>query len=412
MGYGFEITHRPRAALAAVVIFGGLCMPIHAKEKPARCWDQNSIFQNAENGAARSPHFTVLRLAAFPKRIPDPSYAYHPVSIAFRQPNPTFFDGPAHMDGVAKYALMWGNRCHVTAASSQEDCVGWGVKAVRLTINRTEYDVFFTSVAKADACTRAQVLATVGASLPAIKAPLAENGVVFATNEAPLSEAAAQLATIEQRRAWAGANYEKYAAAKALNKGAWAANVCYVPEAAGGPLEGISSHIAGIVFDWEVADKRTPKQTAAFMKGIAREIRAANPAFKVFLLNNPIHAAGKFGGVTPESGPQLLDALDGVEIFIHESSTPVAEQLDEQMRMFGGGVMPRDVSKFIVGYDLTKKTDVAMEARSVLLQRGFKYVMLGQAWVADKHCDVTNFSSPVNRQVQELLGLPQVDANP
>lgn len=397
----------------------GACQPQAQK----RCWAPSALARDRAN-----QQFTeIYGLAAFPAGDQDSQWPYAPVTAAYRQPASTFNETQGSIvGGVKKIALMWTNRCSPTAKSTVKECVGWDTKTYRVTLDGVTYSTFFTSLAKADACTLAQNIALAGGTEAQIRMPIEAAGVTMAVDSATLKAAATQLATTSQRQAWAGLSwYREYSKPAAMNSGAWAADVCYVPTAPSGPLAGLAPYVAGVMFDYEPADRRSPEQAAVFFETVVPAIKALQPHWKVAVSNDPIDRSGEMAGITPASGPRILAAVDGVEINVDAGVTAsclnrafsVQELLDQQISLWNGNGTsthpPAERTKFIVSVDLTNDENTSPEMRTALLHGGFTQVILHEPYIRQMSCDVSDETNALvtnpARHVKDLFNLPSPD---
>ena len=381
-----------------------------------QCWNEGAMAHNPQNAGLE-----VFRVARAPDQPDDPDYLAYPVTHALSFSTLWTPPAPTDIGSVKRTALVWGNRCHPGATTTPGDCVGWGTKASPATVDGIKYKVFFTTRTKADACTLARVQAHAGYALPLIRGPVERAGLAFARNRTELEAAPRHLRTLAERRAWAGPVwYPKYDTS--WNDGPWVLDVCFVPEAPGGALEGVAGDVDALMFDWEVADKRTGAQTAAFMESVRRRLDIARSDLKVFISHNPTYATGGFGGIDAVSGPRIRAALENVTVHVKPAPTSgsviasINAQIDGQLRTLNGGAsVPSNVSKVMIQYDLTTDEDWSAAMRSVMLARGFKMIMLGQAF-APKSCRLSRIDpasatydpaeARMSQRIQRLLGLP------
>jgi hypothetical protein len=396
-----------------------------------RCWDQRALSSDPANVAAG---FEIMGLAPFPT---DAStYAHYPLTMAYSQPLPgantdafKSTPGPTAF-GVKKMALMWAHRCSPSATSSRAECVGANTKTYSWNFGTSpcpsdtcrKYNVFYTSVAKANACTMASSLAVFGATEQQIRAPLDAAGVTYAIDESPLRAVADQLATPSQRLKWAGqAWYSKYTAANvsSSNNGIWVRDICYVPWAPGGASAGISKHVYGIAWDYEVADHRTADQSGELFEAMVPQLRALKPGAPLLVINNSIFGAGAASGL----GPRLYNAVDAVGIDYnpgvracenrHQALTADSLQahFNQQIARFTGEPIPADKSKFMVYYGFTDDENVAPQFREMLLSGGYKYVLVHMPYIRQMSCDVSDATNALvtnpARHMRDLFNLPK-----
>jgi len=351
-----------------------------------------------------------------PTRDNDPAYRFNPSTINTTQQLATLISSPGTVvDGVKKYAYIWGNRCHPTPTTSS-DCADTILKgnAVQTYPHNIGYEAFFTSRAKADACTIAQGEGHAGASRTTILSQLQAVGLKLADTEAAMVTASDALSTSAQRSAFVGgstalAGYMKWP----LNASRpWIADTCYIPEVATVGAPNTGAHITGIVLDYENADNRTPAQAIQFLQSLTSSIRATKPGIKLIMFNDDMMGVNtKWSGLDSISGPTALSLFDMVAIWAWPGgicqyrAAPIATHLDAQLyELNGNRTTSVNNHKIYVVYSLRNDEDITSDVRSYILSNGIGGVMFFRDNSVQDTCDVTKVTPA--RHIMHMLNLP------
>lgn len=297
----------------------------------------------------RPPFETFLR-TALPPLPGNRAFSSYPATAFTAQLNSTsgprfrFFDQPASPNGQQRHVFRWVNRCHDftredvrdLGQSSDEPTGAWlpdrqGIRKCRNHLLRDgtpkgnypdirvaggqgvpagTYRFLFSSVARADACTMAQVFTNLGNEARG-RALIADNGLV----PFDLSGAApARLPAVVTARALtviaARGGYDPYGARTADGRPVFDAarfrnaraflDICVTEYA-----PGIETSIDGIVFDWEVVDERSLAEGAALADRIDRALHATSAGA-------PLYCEGR-RACTPKRAILVTHAWDDFE---------------------------------------------------------------------------------------------------
>ncbi len=383
---------------------------VRHKKKAQGCWSAKAL----DNSQA--DRWKVFRFAPPPTAVTKDRYIHHPTKDAVTQHKQVLVqeDG-VHAWGVNKYAYVWVNRCHPTAGSIDGcgDSKHREGNPVFNTVDSTHYRAFFSTREKAHHCTIAQTQAIAGTHKQAVENRLLRYGLSMATNDAMLVASAQKFNTANDRIAWLGSQdlYGLYLAHPMNAKMPWIVDTCYVPELddVDDTLRDLGSHVRGILFDWEVADRRTSHESIALMRAINREAKRHQPLETVFFTNDLRSPSIQYSGIDAVSAPVALDLFDYVSIWAtpgwHCMFRPdgMINHLNDQLSIYGA--TGNALQKVFVLYDLLNDENHGVAVRNFIQKKNMAGVFLHRNNSIQDHCTLDD-ASPV-AHIYDLLGMPE-----
>lgn len=376
-----------------------------------KCWDKTALNLNQLNR-----NIEVLQNVAPPQSENDQKYRFHPTTIAYTQMVDTLISTPGSVvDNVKKFAYVWANRCHPTA-HTDPDCVDKNIKGnpIMTYPNHKMYQVFFTSRIKADTCTIAQASGHAGVSRATILSRLSAVGLHLSDSEIDLENQAQLLESTAAKINFLGGvdSFNAFIENPLNAQRPWIYDTCYVPETSLTDTPQVSSHIKGIVLDYEPGDGRLPKETMQFFKDYIAAVRDTNPDLKNILFNNDLRGGGSLlSGIDSTSGPTILSIFDLVGIWVWPGTKceyrakPVSQNLDEQIYELNGNNPTQDKNKKIyVIYSLRNDEALGGEARNYVLSRGLGGVMVFRDNTVQDTCNIETVTTA--RHLKDLFNLP------
>lgn len=315
------------------------------------------------DASARLP-FKVFQQAPPPRDDGHAAYPYHPITASASMNIDAL--AASRATGVDRYFFQWANRCVVPGGqgfgTAGKPC-GWNPKG---NIVRGSGDgavrSFFSTIAKADACTLAQADFVLGARDDVVQKRVQAAGLRFALDPA---------------------------AARALDPAIL--DICVMPEGrlpAGG---------TGIVLDYEVQDGRTPDHTKTFLESFAALVHSHGK--KAVLFTNPLDApTQRYTGVGASNAAALLRAFDHLVIFIWSGNRQkdIEASFRSQWSMLGGG----PANKLLVVFELAGTTvEDARVTRRLVLEHKLGGVMFWRNHARQGG----DCAEPVNRKIACLV---------
>lgn len=276
-----------------------------------------------------------------------------------------FFVGHAGFPAIATsnyqgtiYLMQWANRCVAIAGHPADACVGSNSFA-----NPPFFSGYpgkpgavFSSVARADACTSAQLTNALAGEDRAAAVKIAE---------------AAGLTTAVDLKADQFAT-TRLAAGKDIKA---ALDICVLPAMPAG----IKDRIAGVSIDYEVQDARSAAQSLAFLTGLANTIhgmrgRDGHP-LEAVLWTNPSNWNPARNGVTPENAPAISRAFDYVTIMPTTKTTnDIKQDIQQQMQFWQ--LQPQ---KVFIMYDFAERFPIVRGLAGNRNRAGILAKMVGDA---------------------------------
>ncbi len=307
--------------------------------------------------------FPVYRNAFVPKS-DDAAYRYFPATayLAGERSQVQFATSQATGD---KYFFQWVNRCNDGPVGGACDRSNKGNLPV-LTVGKTDYRFFFTTLAKANACTIAQLNRILGVST---------QGFFDGKGVRP---------------------YVSGPIAPFLTGGRFV-DVCYLYAEAG-----LSNHLDGVALDYEPQDRRSAAATKALLTRLAATVHARGK--KALLWTNRITSQGAVrNGIDASNAPALLEAFDAVPLFADDSipAASLRTELRRQQALYA--IEARHRAKLYVltglgtGAGAISLPALAAVRAHVLAER------LGGVAIWNDGADFDTCKSPGFRQVQCLV---------
>lgn len=240
-------------------------------------------------------------------------------------------DALVRASGDARRQLfVWANRCLPAPGNACRTNAG---NLPQLTFAGEATRFAFTTIARANACTLAQVET-------ALFEPAAADAII------ETSGLRVARATADLRSAWLSSAVD--ARGNALFE-----DVCLLEHHAGAAE--LAQHLDGIALDYEVQDGRSTAVTTQFTERLGDIVHRAKK--DLLLWTNALTSPGAaFNGLAPENGPAVANAFDAASILYHDASPAnVAAELDAQARVWSGGPTPSAAlrAKLYVIFDLT-----------------------------------------------------------
>lgn len=307
--------------------------------------------------------FAVLRNAFIPKS-DDAAYPYFPATgyLAGERSMGQFATSQATGD---KYFFQWVNRCNDGPVGGACDRTNKG-NLPALTVGVHEYRFFFTTLAKANACTVAQLHQALGLPTASV---LKGKGVKSYTS-GPIASLLTQGRMVD---------------------------VCWLFAE-----PGLAAHLDGVALDYEPQDRRSPTTTTSLLTRLAGTLHARGK--KALLWTNRVTSAGAArNGIDGSNGSALLDAFDLVPLFADDSipAAGVRAELRRQQSVWGLEARQRGKLYVLTGLGAGDSA-ISLSALAAVHAHVLAERLAGVA-VWNDGADFSRCTSPAFRQVECLV---------
>ncbi len=232
--------------------------------------------------------FEVIVQAPPPRMEHDTAWRFHPASGAASMDISSL--NASQTESLKKYWFLWANRCHALSQGESGASCGWNPKgnvvAPKLTLlSGEEVRTYFTTFEAANICTLIQADWALGASRAEIDRMAAK------TRLSIVDRPENALANVHGNRL--------------MDK-------CLLPQRLG-PMT------SGVVLDYEVQDRRTPRQTEDFLLEFAKLVKARGK--RVILFSNPLDApTQRYTSITTDNLQRIAPAFDAVGVMLWSKS--------------------------------------------------------------------------------------------
>ena len=297
--------------------------------------------------AAANSGLRIFGMAPQPQTNDDPNYRHWPITDTISLQLPAMRSSRA--ERVSSYYNLWSNRCYDKSVGGS-GC-GWNAKGnylfPKFDHNGVEVRPFFTTIAKADACTMAQAASVLG---------MGDARVTEYTQPAGLKVV------------------KRMELSASMMKGDRFIDLCILPDGAM-PARG-----RGISLDYEVQDGRSSKDTLDFLKRFASLVRRAEKETILFI--NPLDApTQRYTSIDPKNAPEILAAFNNVVVALWSKNkqNDISQSFKSQIAVLKGerGDAPIDYSKLILQFELKGTTEAdARIVREIGRANGIKNIMV------------------------------------
>lgn len=298
--------------------------------------------------------FAVIQQAP-PPRAGEADYRYYPQTAVATMQMDTLSRAPA---GTDAYFFHWANRSNanvVRKPNLQPSSSG-------LRRQRTA----FTSVARADACTMAQLASLLGTPDEA-KPEAAKSGMTLVLQSSQPDDAA-------RNRSAVGPS-----------------DACVLPDAA------LPSSVRGVLLDFEVADGRSPDEALALLTRYAARVHRAG--LRAILLIDPFDAPSqRLTGIGQSNAGAIVRAFDTTTLMLWSKNA--AHDLAASYRAQRAIVGDVDPQRLVIDFDLagTSEADAAFVHTAIERDR-----LGGVLFWRNRASQGGNCSDPVNRKIALIV---------
>lgn len=299
-----------RIAASAAII---LALAAPAGGRAAVPTEPGVCFREAESARLAFP---VIVQAPPPQR-GERDYPFHPLSAAATMQIGTL---QAMAPGVAGYAFHWANRATVPISGDHGRVIVRKVNLQPSALGSRRQRSPFTTIARADACTMAQLHAMTGRDAAA--QTVANGAGIALVRETALADSDVPAP----------------------------ADICVLPAGR------LPETAAGVVLDYEVADGRTSQGTRDFLLGYAAAVHATGR--RAILLTNPLNApTQRYTAIDAANAGAIIAAFDQTTLMLwsrnreHDLAASYRNQ-----RAIAEAAGPVDPARLIIDFELAGTT--------------------------------------------------------